>query len=330
MDVLVVRDLGTHFMDNRDRVVAVDHVDLLVKQRQTVGIVGESGSGKTTVANSILGILPEAGRIVSGMITFKGENLRGLSEKEMQLRIRGKEISMIFQDPMVSLNPLFTVGTQIVDVMRLHQNIGGRKAKAKAIDLFMKVGITDPEKRFYCYPHELSGGMIQRVVIAMAMSCQPSLIIADEPTTALDVTIENQILNEFEKLVRDAGVSVLWIAHDLGVIRRISDYVYVMYAGTILERGKVESVFQNPLHPYTQGLLRSNPIYHEPKSAIPTIRGELSKTPLQGCRFYPRCKSADEQCLNESVELIWVNEDHSVRCRKIEVNSGVYDQENFG
>ena len=327
MDVLVIKDLSTHFVENKGKVVAVDNVDLMVKETQTVGIVGESGSGKSTVANSILGILPETGEITSGMIRFKGEELRGFSERQMQQRIRGKQISMIFQDPMVSLNPLFTVGTQIVDVMKLHQNLGVRKAKTKAIALFKKVGISDPDKRFYNYPHELSGGMIQRVVIAMAMSCQPSLIIADEPTTALDVTIENQILNEFEKLVTEMRVSVLWIAHDLGVIRRISDYVYVMYAGTILERGKVEAVFRNPLHPYTQGLLRSNPIYHEPKSQIPTITGELSKMPPHGCCFYPRCKIGDEKCLDNNIKLIRVEEDHCVCCRKIEVRENCYEYE---
>lgn len=325
MDVLVTKDLSTHFVEGKGKVVAVDNVDLMVKERQTVGIVGESGSGKSTVANSILGILPENGKITSGMIRFKGEDLRGFSEREMQQRIRGKQISMIFQDPMVSLNPLFTVGTQIVDVMKLHQNLGVRKARINAIDLFKKVGISDPEKRFYNYPHELSGGMIQRVVIAMAMSCQPSLIIADEPTTALDVTIQNQILNEFENLVTEMGVSVLWIAHDLGVIRRISDYVYVMYAGTILEQGKVEAVFRNPLHPYTQGLLRSNPIYHEPKSQIPAIRGELSKMPLHGCRFYPRCKIGDDNCLDDRIGLTKVEENHYVSCKKIEERTDCYE-----
>ncbi|MBW2056634.1 MAG: ABC transporter ATP-binding protein [Deltaproteobacteria bacterium] len=318
MDVLVIEGLSTRFVGDGVEVVAVDDVDLVVKERQTVGLVGESGSGKSTIANSILGILPETGRMPSGVIRFKGVDLRGLGEREMQHEIRGKQISMIFQDPMVSLNPLFTVGAQVVDVLRLHQNLGTQEARAKAVELFKKVGISDPEKRFHSYPHELSGGMIQRVVIAMAMSCQPSLIIADEPTTALDVTIQNQILNEFEKLVREAGVSVLWIAHDLGVIRRVSDYVYVMYAGTILERGNGEDVFRNPLHPYTEGLLRSNPIYHKPKSQIPTIRGELSQMPTKGCRFYPRCTMADGECVEGDIGWVRFEGDHWVRCRKTE------------
>ena len=320
MDILAIRRLATHYKVNRLIVVAVDCVDLLIKERHIVGIVGESGSGKSTIANSVLRILPESGKLVSGSVMFKGINLTELTEKEMQNRIRGNEISMIFQDPMVSLNPVFTVGSQIVDVMKLHQNYSSNEAKSKAIDLFKKVGISDPENRFYNYPHELSGGMIQRVVIAMSMSCQPSLIIADEPTTALDVTIQNQILNEFENLVREMGVSVMWISHDLGIIRRISDYVYVMYAGQILEEGGVESVFQNPLHPYTQGLLAANPIHHEPKSHIPTIRGELCEMTSQGCNFYPRCQKSNNVCSTEDIALVKVAEDHYVRCKQLKIN----------
>lgn len=321
MEILALKKLSTHYIVNKLIVVAVDHVDLSVKERQIVGIVGESGSGKSTIANSILRILPETGKLFSGSVMFKGTNLMDLKEREMQHDIRGNEISMIFQDPMVSLNPVFTVGSQIVDVIKLHQACSTHEAMAKAIDLFKKIGISDPESRFYNYPHELSGGMIQRVVIAMAMSCQPSLIIADEPTTALDVTIQNQILNEFENLVREMGVSVMWISHDLGIIRRISDYVYVMYAGKILEEGTVESVFQHPLHPYTKGLLEANPIYHEPKSQIPTIRGELSEMTLQGCNFYPRCQDNNKVCSTENIVLAKVAEDHFVRCKQLAINS---------
>ena len=321
MEILAIKKLATHYTVNKLVVVAVDHVDLLVKERQIVGIVGESGSGKSTIANSILRILPETGKLVSGSVMFKDADLTELNEREMQHRIRGNEISMIFQDPMVSLNPVFTVGSQIVDVMKLHQACRTREAKIKAIDLFKRIGISDPESRFYNYPHELSGGMIQRVVIAMSMSCQPSLIIADEPTTALDVTIQNQILNEFETLVREMGISVMWISHDLGIIRRISDYVYVMYAGQILEEGSVEAIFQNPLHPYTQGLLEANPIYHEPKSEIPTIRGELSEMTSQGCIFYPRCQNSNKVCSTEDIALAKVAESHYVRCKQLTINS---------
>lgn len=321
MEVLSIKDLTTYYITNKLVTVAVNNVDLLVKERQIVGIVGESGSGKSTIANSILRILPETGKIFSGSVILKDNNLLDLKEKKMQQQIRGTEISMIFQDPMVSLNPVFTVGSQIVDIIKLHQTCNTQEAKAKAIALFRKVGITDPETRFYNFPHELSGGMIQRVVIAMAMSCQPSLIIADEPTTALDVTIQNQILNEFENLVRELGISVMWISHDLGVIKRISDYVYVMYGGRILEQGSVESIFQNPLHPYTQGLLEANPIYHEPKSEIPTIRGELSVMNLQGCSFYPRCRNSNQKCSTQDILLMQVARDHCVRCQQLTNNA---------
>lgn len=321
MAVLSIKKLATHYIANKLVVVAVNNVDLIVKERQIVGIVGESGSGKSTIANSILRILPETGKLVSGSVMLKGDNLMDLNEKEMQHRIRGNEISMIFQDPMVSLNPVFTVGSHIVDVIKLHQTCSSLEAKAKAIELFEKVGISDPERRFYNFPWELSGGMIQRVVIAMAMSCQPSLIIADEPTTALDVTIQNQILNEFENLMREIGVSMMWISHDLGVIRRISDYVYVMYAGRMLEEGNVEAVFQNPLHPYTQGLLEANPIFHEPKSEIPTIKGELSEMSLQGCNFYSRCQIANKECSTEDIALAKIAGDHFVRCKQMAIKA---------
>ena len=330
MNLLEIKDLHTYFEGNGTIVKAVDGADLSIREREVVGLVGESGSGKTTIANSLLRILPETGRIVSGGIIFKGINIRELSEKEMQFKIRGNEISMIFQDPMVSLNPLFTVGEQITSVLKLHQDIGQKEAKTKAIDLFRKVRIADPEKRFDNYPHELSGGMIQRVTIAMAMSCEPSLIIADEPTTALDVTIANQILNEFEELIGEIGVSVLWITHDLGVIKRICDYVNVMYAGTLMEQGTVKTVFENPLHPYTFGLLRSNVIYYEPKGKIPTIMGELSEIPHQGCKFYPRCPIGDEGCLQESIELRKIDENHSIRCIKPEDAQRLSQSKNHG
>ncbi len=317
-NLLEIENLRTYFEENGSIVRAVDGVDLSISEREVVGLVGESGSGKTTVANSLLRILPETGKIVAGRIVFKGMNIRELSEKEMQLKIRGAAISMIFQDPLVSLNPLFTVGGQITSVLKLHQHITRKKARAKAVELFRKAEISDPKSRFHSYPHELSGGMIQRVTIAMAMSCQPSLIIADEPTTALDVTIQNQILNEFKKLISEIGVSVLWITHDLGVIKRVCDYVNVMYAGTLMEQGVVETAFENPLHPYTHGLFRSNPIQYRPKSKIPTIIGELHKIPLQGCKFYPRCPIRNEDCLQETINLREMNENHRIRCIRAE------------
>jgi len=317
-NLLEIENLRTYFEETGSIVRAVDGVDLSISEREVVGLVGESGSGKTTVANSLLRILPETGKIVAGRMVFKATNIRELSEKEMQSKIRGTEISMIFQDPQVSLNPLFTVGEQITSVLKLHQHIGRKEARAKAIDLFRKVEISDPKSRFRSYPHELSGGMIQRVTIAMAMSCQPSLIIADEPTTALDVTIQNQILNEFKKLISEIGVSVLWITHDLGVIKRVCDYVNVMYAGTLMEQGTVETVFENPLHPYTHGLLGSNPIHYRPKSKIPTIIGELCEIPLQGCKFYHRCPIRNEDCLQETINLREVNENHRIRCIRAE------------
>lgn len=313
-NVLEIENLNTRFEQDGTTIKAVDGVDLTVGQGQVVGLVGESGSGKSTIANSLLRILPENGRIVSGRLIFKGIDVRELSEKEMQVKIRGNKISMIFQDPMVSLNPLFTVGEQIISVLRLHQRIDRKEAKEKAIALFKKVGISDPGKRFYSYPHELSGGMIQRVTIAMAMSCQPSLIIADEPTTALDVTIANQILNEFKDLIEEIGVSVLWITHDLGIVKRICNYVNVIYAGTLMERGEIRTVFENPLHPYTQALLSSDPIYRRPKDKIPTIPGELGEIPSHGCKFFPRCPIGSENCLQGSIKLRKIGENHSIRC----------------
>ncbi len=315
-NLLEIENLHTYFEQNGTVVKAVDGVDLRVRRGEVVGLVGESGSGKTTIANSVLGILPENGKIVSGRIVFKAVDMSELSEKEMQLKIRGNEISMIFQDPMVSLNPLFTVGEQIASILRLHQTMGRKEARDRGIALFRKVGISDPGKRFHSYPHELSGGMIQRVTIAMAMSCQPSLIIADEPTTALDVTIANQILNEFKDLISGTGVSVLWITHDVGIVERICDYVNVIYGGTLMERGPVKIVFDNPLHPYTEALLSSNPIYHKPKQRIPTMSGELGEVPQRGCKFFPRCPIGDEACLQNLTEFRETGQDHGIRCKK--------------
>jgi len=309
-----IRGLRAYFGEDGRVVKAIDGVDLTVREREVVGLVGESGSGKTTVANCLLRILPPTGRIVSGVILFKGEDLLSLSERQMQHGIRGKEISMIFQDPMVALNPLFTAGEQVTSVLRLHQRMRGRRARAEAIQLFRRVGLSDPERRFRCYPHELSGGMIQRVTIAMAMSCHPSLVIADEPTTALDVTIASQILREFEELIRVIGVSVLWITHDLGIVRRICDYVNVMYAGTLLEHGTVDEIFRRPLHPYTESLLGCCPARHIPKTRIPVIPGELSSAVTDGCRFAPRCPRRRSHCMTGEVALRAVVPEHSVRC----------------
>jgi peptide/nickel transport system ATP-binding protein len=300
-DLLEIRGLKTQLSTPEGTFAAVDGISLSIAAGATLGVVGESGSGKSMTALSILRLLPEpAARIVGGEILFRGRNLLALSEREMR-RIRGREISMVFQEPMTSLNPVFTVGEQIAEAIRLHQGLGRGPARTKSMDMLAQVGIPSPDRRVDAYPHELSGGMRQRVMIAMALACDPALLIADEPTTALDVTIQAQILELLRHLQQERRMAVLLITHDLGVVAETCDDVAVMYAGRVVERAPVKQLFARPAHPYTAGLLRSIPVFGatarsgEPLKAIPGTVPSLRALP-GGCRFRDRCDRPIEPC----------------------------------
>ncbi len=316
--LLKVRGLQTHFHGMDGVAKAVDGVDLTIHQRKTLGIVGESGCGKSITALSIMGLLPKpAGRIVGGEILYHGRDLTKLSEKEMR-RIRGDKISMIFQEPMTSLNPVFTVGDQISEVFRVHRKMGKREAMREAVRMLELVKIPAAAQRVHEYPHQLSGGMRQRVMIAMALACDPDLLIADEPTTALDVTVQAQILDLMAKLKESYGSSILMITHDLGVIAEISDEVVVMYAGQVVEYALTDDIFETPLHPYTQGLLDSRPRLAE-VGEDRRLRPILGTVPSPsdhpgGCRFHPRCPYSTTECQHDIPEMREVREGHMVRC----------------
>lgn len=302
--ILSISHLKSGFFTLGGYVPAVDDVSIEIPKGKIVGVVGESGCGKSMTARSVMGLLKYPGRVTGGSVTLEGRELLGLSQREMR-KIRGGEISMIFQEPMTSLNPVVKVGRQVAEALRLHKPCSRREAKAETVRMFEKVGISEPEKRFNSYPHELSGGLRQRIMIAMAMICGPKLMIADEPTTALDVTIEAQILQLMKELRRELGTSILLISHNLGVIAELCDYVYVMYAGKIVEQGETVSLFQKPRHPYTQGLLGSIvPLTGAPERlhTIPGTVPNLLRLP-QGCAFAPRCPYAGERCQAELPEL---------------------------
>ncbi len=294
--LLEVRDLRTSFVTTAGVVPAVDGVSITIPRGKTVALVGESGCGKSVTALSILRLIPQPpGRIDSGSVRLHedGEapvDVLALPEKRLR-GIRGGRIAMIFQDPLVAMNPVFTIGEQIVEAIELHQPVRGKDAEAAAVDALRRVGIAAPEQRLRDYPHQLSGGMLQRAMIAMALSCNPSLLIADEPTTALDVTIQAQILDLLDTLQTQTGMSMLMITHDLGVVARIADYVYVMYAGRIVEHAPVKELFAEPLHPYTQGLMRCTPQLSMERGRLESIPGTVpAPTHLpSGCRFHPRC-----------------------------------------
>ncbi|KQC03768.1 MAG: peptide ABC transporter ATP-binding protein [Candidatus Cloacimonas sp. SDB] len=318
-ELLKVNDLKTYFFTHEGIVKAVDAVSFSISQGETLGIVGESGSGKSVTALSIMRLIPQPpGKIVSGEISFEGKNLRTLAEREMR-KIRGRKISMIFQEPMTSLDPVFTIGHEIVETILLHQKLTKKEAYKKAVQMVEVVGIPDASKRMRNYPHELSGGMRQRVMIAMALSCNPALLIADEPTTALDVTIQAQILRLMNELKKEFNTSVLMITHDLGVISEMCDYVAVMYAGHIVEYTDIYTIFEKPLHPYTKGLNRSIPRMDKETKNLDTIKGvvpNLLHLP-PGCPFAPRCEYAYERCLREMPELIEVESRHLVKCHLV-------------
>lgn len=316
--LLSVRGLHTHFTSEEGLVPAVDGVSFDLKRGGTLGIVGESGCGKSVTSLSIMRLIPSPpGRIVAGEIMFEGEDLLKKSNAEMR-KIRGNDISMIFQEPMTSLNPVFTIGDQIMEAIILHQKLDKKSARDKAIEMLQLVGIPEPARRVDEYPHQLSGGMRQRVMIAMALSCNPKLLIADEPTTALDVTIQAQILDLMRKLRDELGTSIILITHDLGVIAEMVEEVIVMYAGKIVERTDVRSLFRNPQHPYTAGLLGSLPKLHEKQDRLQTIEGVVPSPFAMptGCRFHPRCEFAQDICKIEEPLLMDVGGGHEAACFK--------------
>jgi oligopeptide/dipeptide ABC transporter ATP-binding protein len=315
--LLQVKDLRTSFFTPEGEIAAVDGVSFEVDEGKTLGVVGESGCGKSVTALSILRLVPSPpGRIVGGEILYRGRDLLKLDSESMR-KIRGNEISMIFQEPMTSLNPVFTIGDQIGEAIRLHQGLNKRETRAKTIEMLRLVKIADPESRVDDYPHQLSGGMRQRVMIAMALSCNPSLLIADEPTTALDVTIQAQILELMEELQAKLGMALLLITHDLGVVAERADEVAIMYAGKIVERATANEIFRRPLHPYTVGLLNSLPGArgHKKKrlAAIPGVVPSPLELP-SGCRFRDRCPRAAEVCAQVQPELVEKERSHWVAC----------------
>lgn len=316
MNLLDIEGLKTHFFTDDGVVKAVDEVSFSIGHEETFGLVGESGCGKSVTALSIIRLISwPPGRIVGGKILLEGEDLVKKSEKEMQ-KIRGCKISMIFQEPMTSLDPVFTVGNEIMEVIEIHQGLDKEEAKKKAAEMLKIVGISDAERRLKDYPHQLSGGMRQRVMIAMALSCNPKLLIADEPTTALDVTIQAQILRLMDQLKEDFAASVLLITHDLGVIAEQCRNVGVMYAGEIVEIGSVEVIFENPLHPYTVGLNRAIPRLDVDTNKLQIIEGnvpDLIEIP-SGCRFHPRCPYVMNICKEEHPHITERENHHLARC----------------
>jgi len=313
--LLSVQDLHTSFFTDSGEVQAVNGVSFNLDPGEILGIVGESGSGKSVTAYSIMQILADTGRIVHGHVLYKGQDLTKWSKKQMR-SFRGKCCSIIFQDPMTSLNPVFTVGSQLEEAIRLHTDKRGAAVKARAIEMLDLVGMNEPEKRIRQYPHELSGGMRQRVMIAMALACEPDILIADEPTTALDVTIQAQILELMQDLQKKMGMAVILVTHDLGVIADMCDNIVVMYGGRICERGTANEIFYNPRHEYTKGLLRSIPNIANMKQRLVPIAG----TPInmlnmpKGCAFCARCDAAMKVCLDELPEEMTINENHKASC----------------
>jgi oligopeptide/dipeptide ABC transporter ATP-binding protein len=314
--LLEVRSLSIHFYTEEGVIRAVENVDFEIYPGEILGLVGESGCGKSVTGLSLLRLIPiPPGRIVSGEILFDGRSLLQLEEKEMG-RVMGNDISMIFQEPMTSLNPVFTIGDQIMEAIILHQGLDKTEARKRAIEMLDRVKIPSPDKTIDSYPHQLSGGMRQRAMIAMALSCQPKLLIADEPTTALDVTIQDQVLQLLKEIQSEMGMSVMLITHDLGVVAEIADRVVVMYAGRIFEYGPIETIFGRMRNPYTRGLMRSIPQLTEKKNRLNAIPGQVPD-PMDlpvGCKFHPRCDLMIEDCKKEEPALFQVNGDHFSRC----------------
>ena len=315
MALLEVNDLHTSFFTPAGEVKAVNGVSFYLDSGKVLGIVGESGSGKSVTAYSIMQILEKTGKIVSGSVKFDGQELVGIGEKGMK-KIRGNKISIIFQDPMTSLNPTYTIGHQLMEAIRLHTNRNKKEAWDRAVEMLKLVNVNEPEKRMKQYPFEFSGGMRQRVMIAMALACEPDILIADEPTTALDVTIQAQILELMQKLQKELGMAIIMITHDLGVVAQMCDEVIVMYAGSICEQGTADEIFYNPKHEYTKGLMRSIPTVDNDGEKLEPIAGtpiDLLNMP-QGCPFAPRCDAAMKICLRERCQRMQINDMHQAAC----------------
>jgi oligopeptide/dipeptide ABC transporter ATP-binding protein len=313
--LLKIENLKTYFFNNGKIGKAVDNISLTLKKNKIVALVGESGCGKSVTARSVLQLVGYPGKIVSGKIIYKNKDILKLNPKEM-CKIRGKEISMIFQDPMNSLNPVFTIGTQLVETILTHLAISKKNAKKLALEMLLKVKLTEPEKIFNLYPHQLSGGMKQRVIIAIALSCSPSVLIADEPTTALDVSIRKEIIKLLLQLKRENNLSVLFITHDFRVVKEIADEVAVMYAGKIVEKRLKKNIFDNPLHPYTIGLLKSLPPVGKKIDKLPVIKGIVPEIYNygKGCRFAERCEFASDKCFKSEPHPVILGENEYVSC----------------
>ena len=315
MAMLEVKDLHTSFFTPVGEVKAVNGVSFNLDHGKVLGIVGESGSGKSVTAYSIMQILEKTGKIVSGSIKFEGQELVGAGEKVMKT-IRGNRVSIIFQDPMTSLNPTYTIGHQLMEAILLHTNRNKKEAYDRAVEMLRLVNVNEPEKRMKQYPFEFSGGMRQRVMIAMALACEPDILIADEPTTALDVTIQAQILELMQSLQKELGMAIIMITHDLGVVAQMCDEVIVMYAGSICEQGTADEIFYNPKHEYTKGLMRSIPTVDSDGSRLEPISGtpiDLLNMP-KGCPFAPRCDAAMKICMRERCQRMQINEEHQAAC----------------
>lgn len=313
--VIELKDLQTHFQTEEGTVKAVNHVSFSVREGETVCVVGESGCGKSVTALSVMGLIAESGSVVGGDILYEGKSLLGMKEKELR-SLRGNDIAMIFQEPMTSLNPVFTVGEQIVETLREHELLSKNEAYKKAIELIRKVGIARADEIVHSYPHELSGGMLQRIMIAVALSCNPKLLIADEPTIALDVTIQAQILDLLRQVKEEFKTSILLITHDLGVVAEMADYVVVMYGGKVIEEAPVLEIFQNPKHPYTKGLLKSKPVMGKRIDKLYSIPGQVPNLVGLGefCYFSGRCEHCMEICEKEAPNLNVNDENHKVAC----------------
>ena len=314
--LLEVRDLRTHFRTDEGEFAAVDGVSFALDAGRTLGLVGESGCGKSVTSLSIMGLVPQPpGRIAGGQILYEGEDVLRMPASELR-ELRGNRISMIFQEPMTSLNPAFTVGEQIAEAILRHRKVSRAEAAEQTLAMLRRVRIPSPEQRYRDYPHRLSGGMRQRVMIAMALALSPRLLIADEPTTALDVTIQAQILELMRALREETGTAIILITHDLGVIAEVADEVAVMYAGRIVERAPVAALFGEPQHPYTIGLLGSIPQLHLTQDRLAAIEGQVptARTPVTGCRFHPRCPFAVERCRQEEPSLAPVDPRHDAAC----------------
>ena len=315
MALLEVKDLHTSFYTPAGEVRAVNGVSFNLERGKVLGIVGESGSGKSVTAYSIMQILEKSGKIVSGSVTFDGQELVGIGEDGMK-KIRGNKISIIFQDPMTSLNPTYTIGHQLMEAIMLHTPRNKQQAWDRAVEMLRLVNVNEPEKRMKQYPFEFSGGMRQRVMIAMALACEPDILIADEPTTALDVTIQAQILELMQSLQKELGMAIIMITHDLGVVAQLCDEVIVMYAGSICEQGTADEIFYNPKHEYTKGLMRSIPTLESDGQRLQPITGtpiDLLNMPA-GCPFAPRCDAAMKICLRQRCERMQINGDHQAAC----------------